>query len=175
VKLRHDRPSHIVALALAVLVTAGCAIESAEHRRARLSAIERLAEIRARLPQFHEDSLVRARDANNRVVFRAWFDGPQLAILHEEVRFDSGVRGRDRFYLVDGALLACSTSYHRSQGTYRDMETAVLFDAKGHPLIGWVEIDGRRRFPPARTLETIRAMNERTIHEFWDDYASARP
>jgi hypothetical protein len=162
--------------ALAVLTLAACSMETANHRRARLSAIRRLAEIRARLPQFHEDSLVYAKGTANRVVFRAWLDGAQLAILHEEAHGDS-MHGRDRFYLADGALLACSTSYHQIVGKGRDMETAALFDAAGHPLIGWVAIDGQRKFPPPRVLEMMRVMHERVIHEFWDDYSkpSHRP
>jgi hypothetical protein len=140
-----------------------------------MSAIRQLAEIRARLPQFHEDSLViRGTDTTRRFVFRAWFDGAELAILHEETD-GWHEHGRDRLYLANGAVLACSSSFHRSEGTPRDQESAVLYDPSGIPLIGWVQQDGLRRSPSRRKLVTYRQMEERTVREFMEDYLKPDP
>ena len=81
--------------------------------------------------------MIRRTDTTRRFVFRAWFDGAELAILHEETD-GWHEHGRDRLhYLANGAVLACSSSFHRSEGAPRDQESAVLYDPSGIPLIGW--------------------------------------
>jgi hypothetical protein len=159
----------VIAIVVAALAGGSCSLVCMGYlgyRRAQMSTIRQLVEIRARLPQYHEDSLVMGRDTS-RIVFRAWLDGAQLAILHEDVK---AIPGHARFYLLNGALLACSTSAHKPRGKYRDVETAILYDAAGHPLTGWVEVDGQRRSLTSSQMETLHAMHEKAIKSFWENY-----
>jgi hypothetical protein len=168
----------VIAIVVAALAGGGCSLVCLGYlgyRRAQLSTIRQLVEIRARLPQFHEDSLVfSAKDTPRRIVFRAWFDGAELAILHEE-SYGWPEHGRQRLYLANGAVLACSSSFHRSEGAPRDQESAILYDPSGIPLTGWVQQDGRRRSPSRRKLVTYRQIEERIVREFMADYLEPNP
>ena len=162
-------------MALSVATLAACIWESPERRSARLSAIAMLAETRARVPQFREDTLVR-EGGGTRIEFHAWFDGPRPAILHENGRSGPASWSSHRLYLVDGRLLACTSSVHFGPGEakFRVLETTALFDAGGRPVQGGARHDGERGFMKPRDSMVLRGMYEQFARSVEEDLLARR-
>jgi hypothetical protein len=162
-------------VALSVATLAACLWESPERRGARLSATALLAETRARVPQFRQDTLIR-EGGGTRIEFHAWFDGPCLAILREQARSGPESWSDYRLYLVRGRLLACTTSMHYAPGEakFRSLQNAALFDAGGRPVRDAAQRDGQRLAMRARDLVALRRMLEQVAHDVEDDLLARR-